>query len=126
MHSVLRISGVAEQLEKLLGGLERVHPDLSPEINRRNDLVCNLSQNSSVEHWSDVADALDRVSESIAEAEVGDVRLLVNMVFDLKQLPDSGVAVDALSVSQIALEAMARIGADFEATACRSVTGDEV
>ena len=116
MYTVLRITGLADQLTKLLGVLERRHPDLSPEINRRKDLVCNLSQNPSVEHWAEVAHALDRVSESIAEAEVGDIGLLVDTVFELKKLPDGGIAVDRLSVSQIALSAMANIGADFEAT----------
>lgn len=126
MYSVLRITGLAEQLEKLLGALEKRHPDLSPEINRRKDLVCSLSWNSSAEHWVDVADALDRVSESIAEEKVGDIGLLVDTLFDLKKLPDGGVAVDTLSVSQIALEAMARIGSDFEATVYRPVADDEV
>lgn len=110
---------------KLLGVLEKQHPDLSPEINRRKALVCNLSQNPSAEHWAEVSDSLERVSESIAEAKTGDIELLVDTIFELKKLPDGGVAVDTLTVSQIALEAMAKIGADFEATVFRPASDYE-
>ena len=126
MYSVLRIVGIAEQLEDILGVLEERHPDLAAEINRRKELVCNLSQNSSAEHWADVADALDRVSESITEAKAGDIGLRVDTTFDSTMLPDGGVAMDSLAVSQIALEAMARIGADFQATVYRPVADDKV
>ena len=125
MYTVLRITGIADQLNKLLGVLKVHNPDLSPDINKRKDLVCNLSKNPSVEHWAEVADALEKVSEAISEAEIGDISLLVDTMFDLKKLPNGGVAVDTLSVSQIALAAMASIGADFEATIYRPVTDEE-
>ncbi len=120
MYTVLRITGLADQLTTLLGVLERRHPDLSPEINRRKNLVCNLSENPNVEHWAEVADALGSISESIDEAQVGDIGLVVDTMFELKKLPDNGVAIDTLSVSQIALSAMASIGAEFEATVYRA------
>ena len=126
MYTVLRITGIAKQLEMILSILEKRNQDLSPGINRRKDLICNLSHNPSAEHWAEVADALERVSESISEAKVGDIGLLVDTAFDLKKLPDGGVAIDTLTVSQIALEAMAKIGADFEATIYRPTTDDEV
>lgn len=128
MYTVLRITGPPDQLTELLGVLEKRHPDLSPEIDRTKGLVCNLSQNpdNNSEHWIDVADALDRVSETIAEAEVGDISLLVETIFDFKELPGGGVAIDTLAISQMALAAMARIGADFEATVYRPVVDDKV
>lgn len=126
MYTVLRISGVVEQLEQLCRVLEKRHRDLLPEIDRRGELVCRLSQKPGIEHWADVADALYRVSGSISETGVGDIGLVVDTAFNRKQLPDGGVAFDTLSVSQIALEAMAEIGADFEAAVYRTVGDDEV
>ena len=129
MYSALRITGITgitEQLEKLLDILEKNNPDLSPSMNGHKDLVCDLSKNKSAEHWAEVADTLERVSESIAEAKTGDIGLIVDTIFNQKQLPGGGFALDTLSVSQIALEAMAKIGADFEATIYRPVADNEL
>lgn len=115
MFTVIRISGSESQLNKLYCVLKELHSDLSPRINKRKELTCTLSQNQDVEHWPEVADALDRVSCAISESRVGDIELLVDTRFDFKELPGGGVAIDSLSVSQIALAAMANIGADFEA-----------
>jgi len=116
MYSLLRIGGISDQLEKLLVLLDKNHPELNPEINRQNMLVVNLSQASAPEHWVEVADALDLVSKSIDEAGVRDIGLLVDTAFEKKEVPEGGVAIDVLSVTHIALEAMARARADFEAT----------
>lgn len=116
MYSVLRINGKNEQIEKLHKILKENNSALSPEINRRNDLVCNLSLSLSPDHWEEVADALEQVSESIVQAKTGDIGLLVDTMFNLKQLPDGGIVIDTLQVSQTALEAMTKIGSDFEVT----------
>jgi hypothetical protein len=125
MYTVLRISGSERQLNKLLSVLIEMHSDLSPKINKRKELGCILSQNQSVEHWAEVADALGRVSDAISESEVGDITLIVETRFELKKLPDGSVAADTLSVSQIALAAMTNIGADFEASLNRPAGEDE-
>ena len=88
-------------------------------------MVCNLSLNTSAEHWAEVAYNLDCISETISNSGIGGIGLLVDTVFELKKLPDGGVAVDSLSVSQIALAAMAKIGADFESTVYRPMRDDE-
>lgn len=126
MYTVLRISGIESQLNKLFSLIKELNSDLSPEINKRRELVCNLSQNQTVEHWAEVADALDRVSGAISESDAGDITLIVDTRFELKKLPDGSVAADTLSVSQIALAAIANIGADFEATVYRPVEEDGV
>lgn len=123
MYTVLRINGISEQLNSILNVLEKRVPGLSPKINRQNVLICELSKNNNVEHWADVAIALDDIGSCVDEAKAGDIELLVDTRFDLKELPDGGVAIDTLSVPQMALTAMARIGTDFEATVYRVVGG---
>ncbi len=119
------LTPTGDQLAKLLAELENNHSELNPEINRQNMLVINLSQASNAEHWADVADALDKISESISKVGVGDIGLLVDTAFERKLTPEGGVAIDVMSVSHIALDAMARAGSDFEATIYPISNGNE-
>jgi len=119
MYTVVRITGACDQLELLLNTLKEVFPAASAEVNRRGHLVCDLSSEIGPEHWVEVAGALDKIGEAIDRAQVGDVGILVDTQFDLKFLPDGGIAIDTMLVSLIGLEAMTRLGADFEITTYR-------
>lgn len=119
MHSVARIAGVQEQLRQLLNTLAEHYPDLSTKINQREELVCELSGTASAEHWADVANRLECIGEAIRTSGVGDFGILVETQFESNLLPGGGVASDTMQVSHIGLEAMARLGADFEIASLR-------
>ena len=119
MRSLAQIAGVRDQLQQLLDRLVGDHPDLSAEMNQRGELVCCLSTSRGADHWVEVEEALGLIGEAIAATRVGDLGILVETRFDSSFLPDGSVMTDEIRISQIGLEAMARVGADLEITVNR-------
>ncbi|WP_306252580.1 hypothetical protein [Parvularcula sp. IMCC14364] len=81
---------------------------------KTGQLSVELSATRAPEHWSEVADRLDELRWMLTDLALGNVNVLVATTVERKHLPDGSSTCEPLILPEIAIEALAKLPADFE------------